>query len=59
MKKAFEVCDLGSKGEFTVRDLRHLIESRGYFVNERDTAALMEKFDKGSRRGAIIQSEFI
>jgi hypothetical protein len=39
--------------------LKHLIEQRGYFVADRDIESLMNKFDKGQHRGAIIQSEFI
>jgi len=59
LKQAFALCDAGSKGEITVQDIRFLIESRGTRVSDHEVQSLMDKFDKGSRRGTILQSEFI
>jgi len=38
--------------------LKKLIESRGFYVNEREVDSLMDKFDK-DRDGKISYSEFI
>ena len=55
---AFEICDLNNSGEVTKNELRMLIESRGYFLSDRDASSLLSKFDKG-KHGSITKAEFM
>ena len=58
LSNAFEVCDLNNSGEVTKNELRMLIESRGYFLSDKEAASLLSKFDKG-RHGSITKAEFM
>ena len=55
---AFEICDLNNDGEVTKGELRQLIESRGFFLTDKEATSLMDKFDKG-KHGSITQAEFL
>lgn len=55
---AFEICDLNKDGEVTKGEIRQLIESRGFFLTEKEATSLMDKFDKG-KHGSITQAEFL
>ena len=54
LNDAFEICDSNRTGEFTVHELRRLIESRGFFVSDKEAISIMEKFDK-DKRGAVTK----
>lgn len=55
---AFEVCDINNSGEITVNELRHLIQSRGLMITDKEALSLLDKFDKG-KRGSVTKSEFL
>ena len=55
---AFEVCDLNNSGEVTVNELRHLIQSRGLMISDKEALSLLDKFDKG-KRGSVTKAEFL
>ena len=58
LNDAFDICDSKRAGEFTVHELRRLIESRGYFISDKEAISVMEKFDK-DKRGAVTKQEFM
>lgn len=58
MVNAFEICDLNKDGEVTKGELKQLIESRGFFLSDKEATSLMDKFDKG-KHGSITQAEFL
>ena len=47
--EAFELCDVGKKGEVTANDIMRLIESRGLFISQKEALSLVAKFDQGSK----------
>ena len=44
--EAFNSCDLNEDGTITRDELRRLIESRGFYVSEKEVSSLIEKIDK-------------
>ena len=58
LNDAFAICDSNHTGEFTIHELRRLIESRGFFVSDKEAISIMEKFDK-DKRGAVTKQEFM
>jgi len=58
LENAFEICDLNKDGEVTKAELKQLIESRGFFLSDKEATSLMDKFDKG-KHGSITQAEFL
>lgn len=54
--EAFNSCDLNDDGAVTQDELKRLIQSRGFYVTDKEAAQVIEKFDK-SKTGAITYSE--
>ena len=54
--EAFISCDLNENGSISKDELRRLIESRGFYVSEKEVNQLVEKIDK-DRDGRISYSE--
>lgn len=54
--EAFISCDLNEDGTISKEELRRLIESRGFYVSEKEVKALVEKIDK-DRDGKISYAE--
>lgn len=54
--EAFISCDLNDDGTVTKTELRRLIESRGFYVSEKEVNQLIEKLDK-DRDGKVSYSE--
>lgn len=46
INEAFNSLDLNADGRVTAAELRRLIESRGYAVNEKDIGQVLDRFDK-------------
>ena len=44
--EAFNSCDLNEDGIISRDELRRLIESRGFYVSEKEVTQLIEKIDK-------------
>jgi len=55
--EAFISCDLNDDGKVSKDELRRLIESRGFYVSEKEVNHLVEKLDK-DKDGRISYSEF-
>jgi Ca2+-binding EF-hand superfamily protein len=58
VSEAFNTCDLNEDGIVTKNEVKNLIQSRGFYVNEKDVSNLMRKFDK-DQDGRISYSEFM
>lgn len=54
--EAFISCDLNDDGTVSREELRRLIESRGFYVSDKEVNQLVEKLDK-DRDGRISYSE--
>lgn len=54
--EAFISCDLNDNGAISKEELRRLIESRGFYVSEKEVSALVEKIDR-DRDGKITYAE--
>lgn len=54
--EAFISCDLNDDGTISREELRRLIESRGFYVSDKEVNQLVEKLDK-DRDGRISYSE--
>jgi len=54
--EAFISCDLNDDGIVSKEELRRLIESRGFYVSEKEMNTLVEKIDK-DRDGKISYQE--
>jgi uncharacterized protein YneF (UPF0154 family) len=54
--EAFISCDLNDNGSISKEELRRLIESRGFYVSEKEVSQLIEKIDK-DRDGRISYAE--
>jgi Ca2+-binding EF-hand superfamily protein len=54
--EAFISCDINDDGLITKDELRRLIESRGFYVSEKEMNSLVEKIDK-DKDGRISYSE--
>jgi Ca2+-binding EF-hand superfamily protein len=54
--EAFITCDLNDNGSISKDELRRLIESRGFYVSEKEVNQLVEKIDK-DKDGRISYSE--
>ena len=54
--EAFISCDLNDDGIVSKDEIRRLIESRGFYVSEKEVNQLIEKIDK-DRDGRISYSE--
>ena len=50
--EAFNSCDLNKDGIISRDEIRRLIESRGFYVSEKEVTTLIEKIDK-DRDGKI------
>jgi len=55
--EAFTSCDLNDDGTISKDELRRLIESRGFYVSEKEVSTLVEKIDK-DKDGRISLHEF-
>lgn len=55
--EAFNSLDLNDNGAVSVDELRRMIESRGFYVSDKEVRDLVDKFDKGGR-GEISYAEF-
>jgi Ca2+-binding EF-hand superfamily protein len=44
--EAFNSCDINENGAISKDELRRLIESRGFYVSEKEVSTLVEKIDK-------------
>lgn len=53
---AFATCDLNDNGSITKEELRRLMESRGFYISEKEANCLVEKIDK-DKDGRITYSE--
>ena len=53
---AFATCDINEDGRITKDEIRELIESRGFYVTEKEVRGLVDKYDK-DRDGRISYSE--
>lgn len=53
---AFLSCDLNDDGAISKDELKRLIESRGFYVSEKEVNSLIEKIDK-DKDGKINYSE--
>ena len=49
--------DLNEDGRVSANELKRLIESRGYYVNDRDINQVVDKMDK-NRNGTVSYHEF-
>ena len=56
--EAFVSCDLNEDGTISKEELRRLIESRGFYVSEKEMVSLVEKIDK-DKDGRISYSEVL
>jgi Ca2+-binding EF-hand superfamily protein len=56
--EAFKTCDINNDGIVTKEEIKKLLDSRGFYVTEKEVHGLMEKFDK-DRDGRISYSEFM
>lgn len=54
--EAFISCDLNDDGNISKEELRRLIESRGFYVSDKEVNQLVEKLDK-DRDGRISYAE--
>ena len=54
--EAFNSCDLNEDGIISRDELRRLIESRGFYISEKEVTTLIEKIDK-DKDGKISYSE--
>ena len=54
--EAFNSCDLNEDGIISRDELRRLIESRGFYISEKEVTTLIEKIDK-DMDGKISYSE--
>ena len=54
--EAFISCDLNDDGTISREELRRLIESRGFYVSDKEVNQLVEKLDK-DRDGRISYAE--
>lgn len=57
MYEAFNSCDINDSGAVSRDELRRLLESRGFFVTEKDVSQLTDKLDK-NKNGLVSYSEF-
>jgi len=55
--EAFATCDINNDGTISKDEIRRLIESRGFYVSEKEVNSLVEKIDK-DKDGRISYSEF-
>jgi Ca2+-binding EF-hand superfamily protein len=55
---AFKTCDINEDGIVTDHEIKRLMESRGFYVSDKEVSTLMDKFDK-NRDGRISYSEFM
>jgi uncharacterized protein YneF (UPF0154 family) len=53
---AFATCDLNDNGAITKDELRRLLESRGFYISEKEVNCLVEKIDK-DKDGRISYSD--
>ncbi len=56
--EAFKSCDLNEDGVVTQTELGQLMESKGFYVNNRELNGLMKKLDK-DHDGRVSYSEFM
>lgn len=54
--EAFSSCDLNDDGVVSKHELKRLIESRGFYVSEKEVISLVGKIDK-DKDGIITYSE--
>lgn len=57
INEAYNSLDLNADGRVTIHELRRLIESRGYAVNEKDVGQVLDRFDR-NRDGTVSYHEF-
>ena len=55
--EAFNSLDINEDGRISIDEIRRLIESRGYFITEKDVTPVLEKFDR-DRDGTVSYHEF-
>ena len=55
--EAFNSLDLNEDGRVTIDEVKRLIESRGYFINDKDIAQVVDRMDK-NRDGTVSYHEF-
>jgi len=55
--EAFNSLDINDDGRVTVEEMKRMLESRGYYVNEKDVAQVVDKMDK-NRNGTVSYHEF-
>lgn len=56
MYDAFLTCDINDNGTVRKDELRSLIESRGFYVSEKEVHSLVDKIDK-DKSGRITYSD--
>jgi Ca2+-binding EF-hand superfamily protein len=54
--EAFMTCDLNEDGTVSKEELKRLIESRGFYVSEKEMNTLVEKIDR-DKDGRISYAE--
>ena len=57
LNEAFNSLDVNNDGRATFDELKRMIESRGYIVNNKDLTHVLDKMDKDGD-GTISYSEF-
>jgi Ca2+-binding EF-hand superfamily protein len=55
--EAFNSLDINNDGRVTVDEIRRLIESRGYFVDNKEICSVIKKCDKNGD-GSVNYNEF-
>ena len=55
--EAFNSLDVNQDGRLTLDELKKMIESRGYFVNAKDVAQVVDRMDK-NKDGTVSYNEF-
>ena len=55
---AFKTCDINEDGIVTSHEIKQLMESKGFYVSQKEVSTLMDKFDK-DRDGKISYGEFM
>ena len=57
VEDAFSSLDINQDGRITVEELKRLVQSRGYFVSDKDVLQVIDKMDK-NKDGTVHFNEF-
>lgn len=57
VEDAFSSLDINQDGRITVEELKRLVQSRGYFVSDKDVLQVIDKMDR-NKDGTVNFNEF-